>query len=737
MIAHSPLLRSDGFSRQRAAACPGGQAREATTTKRFALWVTLFLSVLLATANSTWPRTVLPPATVDRPAAGRPLLPLSFTPNAGQADPAVRFLVQTSGYVLGFRADGVDVRFAGSAAAQADLRLRFVDAQPAPIIEGLDAQPGVVSYLRGNDPARWLSGLPTYAGMVYRNLYPGVDLVYRRDGAALKSEFLVAPGADPTAIRWSYAGAQRVEIAADGALVVTAPAGRLQEAAPVAYQEVGGGRTPVAAAFALDAAGQVSFRLGSYDRARPLVIDPTLVYATFLGGSDGDPWREYVNDIAVDGSGNMLVTGMTPATDFPTVNPIQSNQPGFDAFVAKISADGQTLLYATYLGGAGSDEGHGIAVDAGGAAYVAGETGSADFPTLNPFQGDQGVADAFVAKLSPAGQLVYATYLGGLAIDGAGDIAVDGQGRAVVTGMTASTRFPTQNPLMGPQFALNGASTDAFVTVLSADGRSLAFSTYLGGSKNENIEGLGGVALDAAGNIYVAGTTRSTNFPVVNPRQAVYGGGTSDAFLARIRAGGSALDYATYLGGSADEKGHGVAADAAGNAYVTGETGSSDFPTLNPWQAVYGGFIDAFIAKFNAAGAAMYATYLGGSNSDGGSAVAVNAAGEAYVTGCTFSNNFPIVNPLQSFPSIIGCAAFVTRFSADGSAVRYSTLLGGGEGFGIAWANGYAYVGGEAGPHFVSYRPLKPPTAPTGRGEAFVAQLDDRDYLFLPLVTRN
>lgn len=732
-----PSLRSDGFSRQRAAACPGGQAREAATTKGVALWVTLLLVVLLAMTNSAWPQAATSLVAADQ-APAPPLLPLSFVPNAGQADAPVRFLVQSSGYALGFRADGVDVRFAGGAAAQADLRLRFVGAEPAPTVEGLDAQPGVVSYLRGNDPTRWQTGLLTYAGVVYRDLYPGVDLVYRRDGAALKSEFLVAAGADPTAIRWTYAGAQRVEIAADGGLDVTAPAGALREAAPVAYQEAGGVRTPVAAAFALDAAGQVGFRLGPYDRARPLVIDPTLVYATFLGGSDGDPWREYVNDIAVDAAGNMLVTGMTPATDFPTVNPVQADRPGFDAFVAKISADGQTLLYATYLGGAGSDEGHGIAVDADGAAYVAGETGSADFPTLNPFQRDQGVADAFVAKLSPAGQLVYATYLGGANIDGAGDIAVDGLGRAVVTGMTASTGFPTQNPLMGPQFAFNGASSDAFVAVLAADGQSLAFSTYLGGDNNENIEGLGGVALDAAGNMYVVGTTRSTDFPVVNARQTVYGGGTSDAFLARIRGNGSALDYATYLGGSADEKGHGVAADAAGNAYVTGETGSSNFPTLDPWQATYGGFIsDAFVARFNAAGAAVFATYLGGSGSDRGSAVAVNAAGEAYVTGCTYSNNFPIVNPLQSFPSIIGCAAFVARFSADGSAVRYSTLLGGGEGLGIAWARGYAYVGGEAGPHFVSLRPLKPPTAPTGRGEAFVAQIDDLDYLFLPLVSRE
>ena len=704
-----------------------------------AVWVLTIVALLVAMLPASLTSALRPGimAPQNLPAAAAPL-PLSFLRNAGQAGPAVRFLVQAGAYALAFRADGVDVRFAGSPQGEADLRLRFVAAEPAPVVEGLDAGQGVVSYLRGDDPAAWQTGLPTYAGLAYRSLYPGVDLVYRRDGHRLKSEFIVAAGADPGRIALRYEGAQRVEVAADGALVVTAAAGSLREAAPVAYQEIGGRRVPVAAAFVVADDGTARFRLGAYDPAYALVIDPTLVYSTFLGGSDGDPWREYVNDIAVDAAGNMFVTGMTPATDFPTVNPIQTNQPGFDAFVAKISADGQTLLYATYLGGAGADEGYGIAVDANGAAYVVGETASGDFPTLNPFQGDQGVTDAWVAKLSPAGQLVYATYLGGANIDRGDDIAVDAQGRAYVTGVTASTGFPTQNPLMGPQFALNGASSDAFVTVLRADGQALVFSTYLGGGNDEGIDGRGSIAVDSAGNMVVVGATRSQNFPTANAQQSTYGGGTTDAFVARINAAGTALTFATYLGGSAGEEGHAVAVDGQGNVYVTGETGSSDFPTLNPLQPAYGGFIsDAFVAKFAANGAAVYATFLGGSNSDRGNGIAVNAAGEAYVTGCTGSGNFPIVNPLQPISGIIGCAAFVSRLSSDGSSLRYSTLLGGGEGFGIAWARGYAYVGGEAGPRFLLERPLKPPSAPTGRGEAFVSQIDDLDYVYLPMITRR
>lgn len=665
-----------------------------------------------------------------------PLLSLRFTPNGGQADPIARFLAQTGSYALAFRPDGVDVRFVGSAQQEANLRLRFVSAQPSPVVEGLDAQPGMVNYLHGNDPADWRIGLPTYASLAYRGLYPGVDLIYHSVGGVLKSEFIVAAGADPDRIALRYQGAQRVEVAADGALVVTSTAGALREAAPVAYQEIDGRRVSVAAAFTVADDGTVRFRLEAYDPTHALVIDPTLVYSTFLGGSDGNPFREYVNDIAVDAAGNMLVTGMTPATDFPTVNSIQTDQSGFDAFVAKISADGQTLLYATYLGGAGSDEGVGIAVDSSGAAYVVGETASADFPTLNPFQGDQGGSDAWVAKLSPNGQLVYATYLGGANIDRGDAIAVDVQGRAYVTGMTASTAFPTQNPLMGPQFALNGASSDAFVTVLSADGQSLVFSTYLGGNNNEGIEGRGGIAIDGAGNMLVVGTTRSQNFPTANARQNTFGGGTTDAFVARINAAGTALDFATYLGGSAGEEGHGVAVDGQGNVYVAGETGSSDFPTLNPLQPAHGGFIsDAFVAKFMANGAVLYATYLGGSNSDRANSIAVNAVGEAYVAGCTGSGNFPIINPLQRFPSIIGCAAFVSRLSSDGSTLRYSTLLGGGEGFGIAWSQGSAYVGGEAGPHFLLERPLK--ATPAGQGEAFVSQIDDLDYSFLPMISHH
>lgn len=698
----------------------------------------LVLTLLLAASlplGQNWTRPADFPARTDS-SSGAALLPVRFTPNAGRTDPSVRFLAQAGAYALAFRAGGVDAYFAGSVERAADLRLRFVGAQPAPTIEGLDLQPGVVSHLHGNDPMAWHTGLPTYASLAYRGLYPGIDLVYRSAGRNLKSEFIVAAGADPGRIALRYEGAQRVEVAPDGALSVVAASGELREAAPVASQEIGGRHVSVAAAWVVTTDGRVRFRLGAYDPMHPLVIDPTLVYSTYLGGSDGDPWREYVNDIAVDKDGNMFVTGFTPATDFPTANPVQTDQPGFDAFVAKISADGQTLLYASYLGGAGQDEGNGIAVDANGTAYLVGDTASADFPTLHPYQGDQAGRDAWVAKLSPAGQLIYATYLGAANVDAGHDIAVDDQGHAFVTGVTGSLGFPTQNPLMGPKFAFNGASTDAFVTEFSADGQTLLFSTYLGGTNTENNEGRGGIDVDGDGSILVAGTTRSQNFPVANAYQNAFGGGTTDAFLTRINAAGSALDFSTYLGGSGTEEGRGVAADRQGNVYMAGETGSSDFPTANPLQPDYGGFIsDAFVAKFTSNGGVVYATYLGGSNSDAGNAIAVNDAGEAYVTGCASSGDFPIVYPLQPISGIIGCAVFVTRLSSNGATLRYSTLLGGGEGRSVAWSRGYAYVGGEAGPRFLLKRPSK--ATPQGRGEAFVSQIDDLNYLYLPMLAHH
>jgi hypothetical protein len=362
-------------------------------------------------------------------------------------------------------------------------------------------------------------------------------------------------------------------------------------------------------------------------------------------------------------------------------------------FVSKLDAAGSALVYSTYVGGSGEDRGHGIAVDGSGNAYVTGSTTSANFPTQSPVQAAlSGPRDAFVTKLNAAGSaLAYSTYLGGSGEDSAAGIAVDGSGSAYVTGSTYSANFPTQSPT---QAALAGAQ-DVFVTKLSAAGSALVYSTYLGGSGDDHGAG---VAVDPIGNAYVAGSTTSVNFPTQGPLQAATGGG-SDVFVSKLNAAGSALAYSTYLGGSGADTGNGIAVDASGSAYVTGITRSVNFPTLSPFQAAHGGGTsDAFVSKLNAAGSALaYSTYLGGSDGDDGSSIAVDGSGSAYVAGSTYSTNFPTQSPIW------GCGgAFVSKMNASGSALAYSTCGVNGifcKGFhnskGIAVdASGSAYVAG-------------------------------------------
>ncbi|MBV5347243.1 SBBP repeat-containing protein, partial [bacterium] len=385
---------------------------------------------------------------------------------------------------------------------------------------------------------------------------------------------------------------------------------------------------------------QVTLAIGDYDAGRALVIDPVLEYSSYLGGSDYD----FGAGIAVDSAGNAYLAGATWSTDFPIRNALQPDKgrSDSDAFVAKLSADGATLVYATYLGGSSNQE-HalGIAVDGAGNAYLTGETHSSDFPTRQAVQPDFGGGeDAFVAKLSADGAaLVYATYLGGRNEDHGAGIAVDGAGNAYVTGTTTSPDFPTRDAL---QPDLRGYQ-DAFVSKFSADGAALVYASYLGGAGGEN-----GIAVDGAGSAYLTGETQSADFPIRNALQPDFGGGYSDAFVAKLSADGAALVYSTYLGGSDSEYRAYIAVDSAGNAYLTGTTYSPDFPTRNALQPDLRGSPDAFVSKFSADGAALvYASYLGGNGLDNGAGIAVDGTGNAYVTGQTNSTDFPTRNALQ------------------------------------------------------------------------------------------
>jgi len=468
----------------------------------------------------------------------------------------------------------------------------------------------------------------------------------------------------------------------------------------------------------------------------PLIIDPILSYSTYLGGSTGD---DIGKGIAVDASGNAYVAGYTTSTDFPLQSPYQgTNRGSSDAFITKLTSAGNALSYSTYLGGSGADYGTGIAVDASGNAYVTGYTDSTNFPLQSAYQGTlAGGYDAFITKFTSAGSLVYSTYLGGSSSDFGYGIAVDASGNAYVTGNTTSNPFPTtagsfQTTYQGGSDPFFGGG-DAFITKLSSTGSALSYSTYLGGTGSD----FGyGIAVDASGYAYLAGYTTSADFPTSTAYQATLKG-DADAFITKLSSTGSALSYSTYLGGTDVDSGYGIAVDASGNAYVTGQTYSKNFPMQGPFQATVGGLSDAFITKLSSAGNTLsFSTYLGGSGADYGSGIAVDASGSAYVAGYTSSGNFPTLHPVQA--AFAGWSdAFITKFSSAGSALLYSTYLGGSD---SDFANGiavdatldYAYVTGLTySTNFPTKNPFQAENVDSS--DAFVAKLSGA--IAVPTVT--
>ena len=590
-------------------------------------------------------------------------MPLFFLANHGQAPPPVRFLAKAPGLTAYFSPGEVLFHVAGKT-----LRMHFEGTARASRPEAGDRLPGVANFLTGPKD-RWLLEQPLYGGVVYRSLYPGIDMVYGGAGRNLKSEFVLAPRADPSAIHVRYLGGGKLRIGEDGSLTIPAGAEEFREAAPIAYQERDGRRVAVAGRFVL-AGRVVSFAIGEYDASLPLIIDPAISYSTLLGGSGANA----ANALAVDSTGAAYITGFTESTNFPTANPVQNfNAGGNDVFVAKLNPAGTGLVYCTYLGGYGDDQAYGIAVDAAGAAYVTGSTASQDFPVVYPLQSKlAGSRNAFVLKLSAAGNtLLYSTYLGGSAADSGNGIAVDTAGNAYVVGDTTSLNFPA-----GGRQRANGGGQDAFVAKLSADGSRLTYSTYLGGS---NTDHGAAIAVDTTGAAWVAGATWSVDFPVANAFQSASGGG-QDAFVARLSADGNTLLFGSYLGGGGGSLGYpeaaqAIALDWQGNAYLAGVTSSTNFPLLLPLQSSLDGETDAFVAKVNASGTLAYSTYLGGSGVDFANAITVDSSGAAYVAGYTYSTDLPVANAFQN-SNAGNCDAFLARVSAAG-ILDYLTYLGG------------------------------------------------------------
>jgi hypothetical protein len=639
-------------------------------------------------------------------------LPLSFEANQGQTDPRVKFLSRGPGYSLFLTEDSAVLSLRGQMPTAAVLKMKLAGANAHARVTGAEALPGKSNYFVGKDPKQWRTNLPTYGAVKYSDVYPGIDLVYHGNQRLLEYDFVVAPGADPRLIDLRFRSAKKLRVNSEGALVIGLGASEVIEHAPVVYQEIGGVRKTFAGRYVMRGRGRVGFSVAEYDRSRALVIDPTLVYSTYLGGSGSRYTGDQLNAIAVDGSGNAYVTGSTTSSDYPTTpGAFQPTLQGdVNVFVTKLNATGSALVYSTYLGGAG---GYGIAVDPSGNAYVTGIAGP-DFPTTpGAFQTTfGGVEDAFVTKLNATGSaLVYSTYLGGDRQDQGDAIAIDASGNAYIAG-GAGANFPTTPGAF--QTAFRGGNlyeTNAFVSKLNTTGSALIYSTYLGGSGG--LSGGGGdlawgIAVDAAGNAYVVGVTNSSNFPTTSGAfQTTFGGPSNgtDAFVSKLNATGSDLDYSTYLGGVAG--GYGIAVDIAGHAYVVGYT-QSNFPTTSgAFQTTYGGpNADAFVSKLNATGSALdYSTYLGGSNGDWGSGIAIDASGNAYVTGYTYSSDFPTTpGAFQNNERSPG-GAFVTELNPGGSALLYSTYLGGTGTFSYGIAvdtSGNAYVIGSPGTFFPS-----------------------------------
>jgi uncharacterized protein (TIGR03437 family) len=597
---------------------------------RLAATVTKVISLTLISG------VVLPAQTSTRHLAQ---LPLAFEKHGDG------FLAHGQGYIAGLVSGKAIIHLV--TAQKSDISLQFMgsrDVRAAPEAE----LPGKINYIRGNNPKQWQIGIPTYERVTYPEAYPGIDLVYHGNQRQMEFDLVVKPGSDTRRIRMKIGGPSQLSIDTSGALKIGG-ADALRFDVPAVYQMVNGARKTIRGHYELFGRDEVGFTLDSYDHARTLVIDPTIVYSTIFGG-DLVFGSQSPSGIQLDASGNILIAGSTTALDFPTVNAAQSaysTNEASDAFITKINPAGTALIYSTYLGGTSESVANGLAVDANGAAWITGFTQAIDFPVLNAAQSTLGSSgeNAFVAKLNASGVLQFSTYLGGSAGDLGEGITTDSAGNAYVTGYGSGT-FPTTAGVLQTS---NQGVNDAFVVKYSSTG-SVIYSTLLGGTGND----FGyGITVDSSGNAYIAGYSTSSAFtgaPAGGAQQTNQGDG--DAFVAKLNATGTALLYFTFLGGAGLDSAGPILLDSSLNAYMGGHTQSAGIATAGAAQTTLDGMADGFVAKLNAAGTAFdYVTYIGGLRSDSVSGLALDGSGNVYVTGSTDSNDFPTVSAVEpSFP---------------------------------------------------------------------------------------
>ena len=668
-------------------------------------------------------------------AAAQTAVPFGNLPLYFEADSPARFLARGSDAQFSIAPTGAQLVLQKPGVMRA-VQMQFLGANPQAQIHGDGGLPGKINYFIG-DSAQWRSSVPTFARVRVEEIYPGINLVYYGNQRQLEYDFAIAAGVSPSSIAIHFDGADKISVNARGELVLKLAGSEILQPKPLIYQTVDGVRREISGGYKILDAHSVAFNIGKYDRALPLVIDPVLAYSTYFGGTLAETaWAVAINtnDGSVYIAGQTLSKVATKKVKFSTPGAFQevfekgdpfstsdAPQDDFlggkrigDGFVGKFDDTGTNLIYLTYLGGSKDDLVAGIAVDAAGNAFVTGFTDSPDFPTTNALYPNIGgvqnsrnkafPGDAFVAELDSGGSnLIYSTYLGGSQLDTGNGITIDSADNAYVTGLTGSTDFPVTNAVQN-HLAAGVGTNNVFVAEIGTGGSPLIFSTYLGGTNFDSGES---IALDPANNIYVTGFTSSTNFPLTNAFTTMVNGGllkkggkayfAYDAFVTKFAPSGAGLIYSTYLGSTNNDHGYHIVCDAAGDAYVTGDSASPNFPntvTNVPGLFAHGDVngnkkdngasdIDVFLAKFDPNGTLLYSALFGGKNNDTGYGVGLDAAGDVFVAGATNSKDFPTNSAAGSALRNKNTGAndvFVTAFSTSPTnitAILYSGYLGG------------------------------------------------------------
>lgn len=599
-------------------------------------------------------------------------LPLYFEPNVGQADPAVRFISRGGGFTTYLT--GSEAVFL-NAALTTPLRLKFRNTLPVQTIEPADKLPGISNYFYGKDPSKWRTDVPHFAKVLFREVYAGVDVVFYSGEKRLEYDFILKPGADPSAIEFAWEGAAGTKLDQNGDLILQTSAGEIRQRRPVVYQETNGKRAAIQASYRINGEGHIGFELAAYQRDLPLVIDPQIFYSTYLGGNNLDD----AYTMTADPSGAVYITGYTGSTNFPRFNAYQSTRDGLnDVFVTKIAVGGSALVYSTYIGGESEDRAYGIAADGQGNAYITGITASFGYPTTaNTYLPNfTGVQDAFVTKLSPLGNtLAYSTFVGTDGYEIGFNVVVDRTGSAVMAGTTNSPGLAVTANAFQKTF---GGGQEMFLIRLDPQGRTAPWLTYFGGNLDDTPTSM---LLDLGGEIYLGGYTSSTNFPTTATAFRRTASGLQDGFFAKISQRGDRLVMSSLIGGISFDYVNSLALEPGGRILLSGFTSSADFPTTaSAYQRTLRGNYDAFVCRFNSTGTLLIAsTFFGTASLDQATGVLPGAGGHLIIAGYTESNNFTSTSDAFGFSANNFGDAFLTILRPLADSLHFSSVVGGNQ----------------------------------------------------------